>query len=97
MREFVHTFEHSTKRMYQLLYGTVPAPDNDVRIREVLHWFNLAFLSSTYTLLSAWSDDKQETNTLRTTVDLTTGAIRTEGTRPEMRVPRRLKRFTKNL
>ena len=97
MREFIHTFEHSTGRMYQLLYGTASAPATDARVRAILQWFNLVFLSSTYALLSAWSADKQDTNTLTTTVNLNTGEVRTEGTRTEMRVPRRLKKFTQDL
>ena len=97
MREFIHEFEHSTGRMYQMLYGSVTDPDNDERVRETMNWFNLVFHSSIYGLLSAWSDDKQESSTLITTVDLTTGEVRQEGARTEMRVPRKLKRFTKNL
>ena len=95
MREFVREFEHSTGRMYQMVFGQVTDPDNDDRVREMMAWFSLVFQTSIYALLSAWSEDKQETNTLTTTVDLTTGEVRQHGTRTEMRVPRRLKKFTK--
>ena len=97
MREFIREFEHSTGRMYQMLYGSVTDPENDQCVREIMNWFNLVFYSSIYALLSAWSEDKQEINTLSTTVNLTTGEVRQEGTRTEMRVPRKLKRFTNNL
>ena len=97
MREFVREFEHSTQRMYQMMYGQVTDPDNDDRVREMMTWFSLGFQTSVYALLSAWSEDKQETNTLTTTVDLTTGEMRQQGTRTEMQVPKRLKKFTKNL
>ena len=97
MREFVHEFEHSTLRMYQMVYGQVSDPNNDDRVREMMTWFSLVFQTSIYALLSAWSEDKQETNTLTTTIDLTTGEVRQQGTRDEMRVPRRLKKFTKGL
>ena len=97
MREFVHEFEHSTGRMGQMLFGQVTDPDNDGHVREVMTWFSLVFQTSIYALLSAWSEDKQETNTLTATVDLTTGEVRQHGTRSEMRVPRKLKKFTKDL
>ena len=96
-REFVREFEHSTQRMYQMMYGQVTDPDSDDRVREMITWFSLVFQTSVYALLSAWSQDKQETNTLTTTVNLTTGEVRQRGTRTEMRVPKRLKKFTKNL
>lgn len=97
MREFIREFEHSTQRMYQMMYGQVADPDNDQGVRQMVTLFNLVFQTSIYALLSAWSRDKQETNTLTTTVDLTTGEVRQHGTRTEMRVPRRLKKFTKGL
>ena len=97
MREFVREFEHSTLRMYQMVYGQVTDPDSDDRVREMMTWSSLVFQASVFALLSAWSEDKQETNTLTTTVDLTTGEVRQHGTRTKMRVPRRLKKFTKGL
>ena len=97
MREYLREFEHSTLRMYQMMHGQVTDPDSDDRVREMMTWFSLVFQTSVYALLSAWSEDKQETNTLTTTVNLTTGEVRQHGTRTEMRVPKRLKKFTKNL
>ena len=97
MREFTHEFEHSTQRMYQMLYGPVSNPESDERVGQIMNWFNLVFLSSTYALLSAWIDDKQEHNSLTTRVNLTTGEVRQEGTRSEMRVPRKYRRATKGI
>lgn len=97
MREFVQEFEHSTLRMHQMLYGAVADPESDERVKQMINWFNLIYLSSTYALLSAWIDDKQESNSLTTIVDLTTGEVRQEGDRTEMRVPRKYRRATKGV
>ena len=61
MREFIQEFEHSTHRMYQLLYQALD-PDNDEAVREIMGLFNWAYRFSTYALVSAWIDDKQEDN-----------------------------------
>ena len=97
MREFIQEFEHSTLRMHQMLYGPVSDPENDEGVKQIVILFNLVYLSSTYALLSAWIDDKQETNSLTTTVNLSTGEVRQEGTRSEMQVPRKYRRSTKRL
>ena len=97
MREFIQEFEHSTARMYQMLYGVVAAPDSDKEVREIVDWFYLAYVASTYALVSAWTDDKQETASLRTIVDVATGEVREEGTRTEKRVPKRYRKSTKRL
>ncbi len=95
MREFIQEFEHSTGRMYQMLYGAVADPENDEGVREIMDWFNLVYLSSTYALVSAWINDKRENVSLRTIVNLTTGELSQEGTRTEMTVPRKYQRATK--
>ena len=97
MREFIQEFEHSIGRMYQMLYGSVPDPDSDDGVREIMDWFNLAYIASTYALVSAWIDDKQENASLRTILNLTTGEVREEGTRIEMQVPRKYRKSTKRL
>ena len=97
MREFIQEFEHSTGRMYQMLYGAVPNPDNDESLDRIFAWFDLVFRASTYALVSAWIPDKQESNSLRTTVNLTTGEVRQEGTRSEMKVPGKYRNSTKRL
>ena len=97
MREFIQEFEHSTLRMHQMLYGPVADLDNDEHTKHVTNLFNLVYLSSTYALLSAWIEDKRDNNSLTTMVDLTSGEIRQEGTRTEMRVPRKFRRSTKRI
>ena len=41
LREFIQEFEHSTWRMYQMLYGIVDDPDNNPTLRKMLDWFDL--------------------------------------------------------
>ena len=83
--------------MYQMLYESVADPDSDEGVREIMDWFNLAYIASTYALASAWIDDKQENASLRTILNLTTGEVREEGTRIEMQVPRKYRKSTKRL
>ena len=96
MREFIQEFEHSTHRMYQLLYQTLD-PDNDEAVREIMGLFNWAYRFSTYALVSAWIDDKQEDNSRRTSIDPTTGEVRQEGALTKRSVPREYKHTTKRL
>ena len=97
MREFIQEFEHSTGRMFQMLYGAVSDPDHHKDVKEITGWFDLIFRSSTYALVSAWIDDKRETDSLTTVVDLKTGGIRQEGTRTEMKIPRKYQSRTRRL
>ena len=60
MREFIQEFEHTTGRLYQMLYGAVENPDDDPRVAEVFDWFNFVFRSAIYALLSGWIGDKQD-------------------------------------
>ena len=97
MREFIQAFEHSTERMYQMLYGAVEDPDDDQGVTEVFEWFNLVFRFSTYALLSGWIGDKQDASTIRTTINLTTGEMAQEGERIEMKIPKKYRRSARRI
>ena len=100
MREFIQEFEHSTGGLYEMLYGTVAEPGSDEGIKKITDWFSLvgvAYLASTYALVSAWNDDKQEPSSLSTIINLTTGEMKTEGTRTPMRVPKKYQKSTRRL
>ena len=93
LREFIQEFEHSTGRMYQMLYSS----SNDLDIERTLHWFDLVYRFSTYALISFWIDDKTEENSVKITTNTTTGKTTQEWTRNEMRVPKKHRRATKQL
>ena len=97
MREFFQEFEHSTGRMYQLMYSTDADTERDERIREIINRFNIVYLTSTYALVSAWIDDKQDRNTRTTLVDLTTGEVKQEGTLTRMQVPKKYRKSTRRI
>ena len=92
MREFIREFEHSTGKMYQLLYEFVDYPDNDQRVKETIFWFDLVYRWSTYTLVSAWIQDKRKNESLRTIVDLASGEVREEGTRSATHGPKKYRK-----
>ena len=97
MREFIQEFEHTTGRMYQMLYGEIPDHEDDQKIAEVFDWFNFVFRSAIYALLSGWIEDKQDHFAITTTINLTTGETTQERTGTEMAVPKKYRRATKRL
>ena len=97
MREFIQEFEHTTGRMYQMLYGETPDNEDDQKIAEVFDWLNFVFRSAIYALLSGWIEDKQDHFAITTTINLTTGETYQERTGTEMTVPKKYRRATKRL
>jgi len=97
LREFIQEYEHSTWRMYQMLYGVFDNPDNDPTLHRMLDWFDLVYKLSTYAVVSTWIDDKTEQVSVHITVDLASGG-RTEGwARNKMRIPENYRHACKNL
>ena len=97
MREFIQEFEHTTGRMYQMLYGEIPDNEDDQKIAEVFDWFNFVFRSAIYALLSGWIEDKQDHLAVTINVNLSTGETTQERTGTEMTVPKKYQRATKRL
>ena len=97
LREFIHEFEHSTWRMYQMLYGILDDPDKDPVLRKMLDWFDLVYKLSTYAVVSTWIDDKTEQVSVRITANLTSGGRREKWTRDKMRIPKNYRHASKNL
>ncbi len=97
MREFIQEFEHTTGRMYQMLYGEVEDPDNDPNIAELFDWFNFTFRSAIYALLSGWIDDKQDHFLVTARINLTTGETSQERSGTPMRVPKKYRHTTRRL
>ena len=97
LREFIQELEHSTDRMYQMLYGTSDDADNDPAVERILRWIDLVYRLSTYAIISTWIDDKTEEVSVKISMNLTTGKHTKEWTRKEMQVPSRYRRATKNM
>ncbi len=97
LREFIQEFEHSTWRMYQMLYGSVDDPDNDPALKQTLDWFDLVYKLSTYTLISTWIDDKTEDVSASITINMTTGEHTEKWARNEMRVPKNYRHASQDL
>ena len=93
LREFIQEFEHSTGRMYQMLYSR----SDDLDIEHTLHWFDLVYRFSTYALISFWIDDKTEENSAKITINTTTWTTTQEWTRNEMQVPKKYHHAAKKL
>ena len=60
LREFIAEFEHSTHRMFKMLYGTSEDVDLDPNIRRMITLFEWVYRSSTYAILAYWLDEKHE-------------------------------------
>ena len=101
LREFIQEFEHQTDRMDQMMFGLTNSPDTDSDTRmndtQLCHWVDLIYKATTYAIISSYISDKQETSTLRTTINLTTGEMTQEGTRSEAKVPRKYRHAANGL
>ena len=73
MREFIGEFEHSTHRMFEMLYGASDDVDSDPNIRKMLSLFEWVYRSSTYAILAYWLDEKHEEKTTALQVRITPG------------------------
>ena len=88
LREFIHSFEHATERMYQIVHGISDSAKSDMSVRQMLARFDLVYKLSTYAIIFSYIPDRIATSTLRTTINLTTGEQRREGEYIEPRVPK---------
>ena len=83
--------------MWQMLHSTSDAPDNDTNIERILRWFDLIYRLSTYALISSSIDDKTEEESLKMTVNLTTGTTTQKRTKEKMQVPKKYRRSTRTI
>lgn len=97
MREFIQEFEHTTWRMYQMVYGASDESNDDKSIAEIFDWINLVFRASVYAIVSGWIDDKQENGRLEITVNMLTGETKEKLTLDAMKVPEKYRRAARNL
>ena len=97
LREFIQEFEHTSERMYQMLYGEGTEPEDEQGLTEIFDWFNLVFRSSIYALVSGWIDDKQDNFLTTTTINLSTGKSTQERTGTKMTIPKKYQRATKSI
>lgn len=97
LREFIHSFEHHTERMYQIVCGISDDSEGDTSVREMLALFDLVYKLSTYAILSTFIPDKEPTSTLWTNINLTTGKQTRGGEYTEPRVPRRYRAAAKKV
>lgn len=101
LREFVHMFEHHMGRMLEMMLGLARgSPDDEelqLRVRQIRQWMDLTYRSATYAILARHIPDKQVVSDLRTHINLSTGAHRTEGTVVEPTVPKKYKHAAKRV
>ena len=97
LREFIQEFEHSTWRMYQMLYGTLDDPDSDPTLRQKLDWFDFVYKLSTYAVVSTWIDDKTDQVSARIMASLTSRERTEKWARNKMRIPKNYHHASKNL
>ena len=99
LREFIQAFEHQTQRVEQMLFGLGDCADSGsdtgMNASQLRSWIDLTFRASTYAITSSYIPDKQETNTLVTRINVTTGEVTQEGERFEVKVPRKYRNAIK--
>ena len=97
MREFVQEFEHSTKRIDQILHAERAPSDDALDHEAVRDWIDLLFRLATYAILSEWIDDKTESRSVQVSLDLASGDKREAWTHEPMEIPSRYQRAAKKL
>ena len=101
LRKFIHSWEHQTERMDQMMFGLTDSRDteSDTRMNasQLRAWTDLTYKASTYAIISAYIPDKQENSMLRMTINLTTRKTTTTWERIKARVPRKYRHATKKL
>ena len=97
LREFIHSFEHHTERMYQIVQGISANSEGDTSVRQMLALFDLVYKLSTYAIISTFIPDKKPTSTLWTSINLTTGQHTRGGEYTEPPVPRRYRAAAKKV
>ncbi|MXY70830.1 MAG: hypothetical protein F4Y47_20050 [Acidobacteriia bacterium] len=101
-REFIQEFEHSTGRMFQMLFSRPGAFENDPDVEQIVRWRDLVYRLSTYAIVSFWTDDKTEESItdIKLTLNPNTGAMTVEEKHRKtktMQVPRAYRRSTKKI
>ena len=94
-RKFIHEFEHSTGRMYQMLHSLPDDSDPAAKRCLILRWIDLVYRFSSYAVVSFWIDDKAEKNSAHITINLSTGESATDLKHEPMSVPRRYRPTTR--
>ena len=102
LREFIQEFEHSTGRMFQMLFAKPGAIENDPDVERIVRWWDLVYRLSTYAIVSFWIDDKTEESftNIKLTLNPSTGATTVEEERRKtktMQVPRAYRRSTRKI
>jgi len=102
LREFIHTWEHLTERMDQMMFGLSDSPDTEsdtgMNASQVWAWTELTYRAATYAIVSAYIPDKQETSMVRIAINLATRKTTTTWERIKTaRVPRKYRHATKRL
>ena len=97
MREYLQEFEHSTKRIDQILYSEYAQREDALNHEAVYDWIDLTYRLSTYAILSTWLDDKTESRSVHISIDIATGAREEAWTHEHMEIPRRYQRAAKKL
>ncbi len=94
LREFFHSFEHATGRMYQMMHGIPGIAEDRTQLRQFFNWFDMVYRHSTYAITASYCPNKNPPSTLRTTINLTTGEVTQEGERGEAKVPKKYRHAT---
>ena len=97
VREFIHEYEHTTQRMWQLLFSLPSDPDIDPKLQALRHWFELIFRKSIYAVTASQDPKKQDVTRISLSVNLSSGKTETDVTPAQMKVPPQYKHTTKKI
>ncbi len=84
LREFFAEFEHTTHRMYQMLYGAAEGEGNKAELERFCSFIELVFRLTTYAIVSYWIPEKSDETSIQIRMHFEDGnppTVRTEKTR----------------
>ena len=96
-RAFIPEFEHTKRRLHQMLHGIPDDHKNSRKIDSILRRFEMLYRASTYALISYWIPDKTEEVNVTIAMNLANGVTTEKWDRRAMKVPKKHRRGTKRL
>lgn len=94
-REFIQTFEHSERRMDQMLHQFEGDDTFAIERARIRDWMSLVFRACVYAITSSWIEDKDEEITATIRVNIISGERQETWNRTKMQVPRKYRAATK--
>ena len=69
LRRFIAEYEHSSHRIFRLLYGKRNA-ENEQLLQGIVDWMDVVYRYSTYAIIAYWIDEKHDDYAIHTDITM---------------------------